>query len=139
MTPQVNLPAAPNLDFGNIVYIFFIFSYKCTNAFLSWDFRQRCLICTSVTSLCICRIEAGTRGVTGPKNASLTISALSSPLTMIRIFFACMIVPIPIVYACLGTSSADAKKRLFASIVLSVRSTQCVVLSNASAGSLNPI
>ena len=38
-----------------------------------------------------------------------------------------------------GTSSADAKKRLFASIVLSVRSTQCVVLSNASAGSLNPI
>ena len=52
---------------------------------------------TRITSLCICRIEAGTSGVTGPKKALRTMSALSSPLTTTRIFLACMIVLIPMV------------------------------------------
>ena len=64
---------------------------------------------------------------------------LKRQYTVVGIFFACMIVLIPIVYACFGTSSADAKNLLFASIVLSVRSTQCVSFSNASPGSLKPI
>ena len=50
-----------------------------------------------------------------------------------------MIFLIPIVYACFGTSSSEAKNRLFASIVLSVKSTQCVSFSKAAPGSLNPI
>ena len=51
----------------------------------------------TVTSGCICKIDAGTDGVTGPLNALFTISALSSPLTTTTIFFALIIVPIPIV------------------------------------------
>ena len=91
------------------------------------------------TSLWNWRIDAGTSGVTGPKNAFATMSAFASPFTTRRIFFARMIVPMPIVYACLGTSSADAKNLLFASIVLSVRSTQCVFCAKEASGSLNPI
>ena len=42
-------------------------------------------------------------GVMGPKKAFCTISALSSPLATINIFFACIMVLIPMVYACNGT------------------------------------
>ena len=63
-------------------------------------------------------------------------TALSSPLTTTKIFFARMIVPIPMLYACFGTSSADSKNRLLASIVLSFKSTQCVGSTKLSPGSL---
>ena len=66
-------------------------------------------------------------------------SALSSPLATTRIFLACMIFLIPNEYAWRGTSASEAKKRLFASIVLSVRSTQCVSFLNTVPGSLNPM
>ena len=52
---------------------------------------------TTVTSLWNCRIDAGTWGVTGPVRDFAMISALSAPEATRRIFFAFMIVPIPIV------------------------------------------
>ena len=94
---------------------------------------------TSVTSLCNCNTDAGTCGVIGPKNASRTISALPSPFATIKIFFACIMVLMPIVYACFGTSSAEAKNLLFASMVDWVKFTQCTSLSKDSDGSLKPI
>ena len=50
-----------------------------------------------------------------------------------------MIVWIPMVYAWVGTSSMEAKKRALALMVDSVRSTQWVPLGNTSAGSLKPM
>ena len=86
-----------------------------------------------------CKILPGTFGVTGPFTTSFRISALFSPFTRSTIFFARIIVPIPIETAFLGTSSFFSKKRLFASIVLSVRSISPVTFVNSSAGSLNPM
>ena len=54
------------------------------------------------------------------------ISRLSAPVTTMTIFFAAMIVPIPMVKAALGTSSIESKKRLFASMVISVSFTSWV-------------
>ena len=42
-------------------------------------------------------------------NDFFTASALSSPLIIMRIFLADIIVPIPMVYACFGTCSFDSK------------------------------
>ena len=58
-------------------------------------------------------MEAGTIGVTGPVKAVFTMSALASPLTTTRICLAAMMLPMPIVMALRGTSSAEAKKREF--------------------------
>ena len=94
---------------------------------------------TIVTSGCNLKIVPGTFGEICPQIVSFNACALSSPLTTTKIFFARMIVPIPMLYACFGTSSADSKNRLLASIVLSFKSTQCVGSTKLSPGSLNPI
>ena len=52
---------------------------------------------TRMKSGCICRMLAGTSGVTGPKNAFLMISALPTPLATIRTLRACMMVLMPMV------------------------------------------
>ena len=52
---------------------------------------------TSVKSGCICRMLAGTSGVTGPKNAFLTISALPAPFATMSTLRACMMVLMPMV------------------------------------------
>ena len=52
---------------------------------------------TRMKSGCICRMLAGTSGVTGPKKAFLTISALPAPLTTISTLRACMMVRMPMV------------------------------------------
>ena len=52
---------------------------------------------TSVKSGCICRMLAGTSGVTGPKNAFLMISALPLPLATMSTLRACMMVLMPMV------------------------------------------
>ena len=52
---------------------------------------------TSTKSGCICRMLAGTSGVTGPKKAFLTISALAAPLTTSSTLRACMMVRMPMV------------------------------------------
>lgn len=46
---------------------------------------------------CSCRMEAGTRGVTGPRRAWRRISALPFPLTTIRIRRACIMSRMPMV------------------------------------------
>ena len=84
-------------------------------------------------------MEAGTSGVTGPKKAFFTISALWAPSTTTSTLRAAMMVPMPMVYAWRGTSSMLSNRRLFAWMVLSVRSTQCVAFGNVSSGSLKPI
>ena len=84
-------------------------------------------------------MEAGTSGVTGPKKARRTISALSEPLATTRISLAAMMVPMPMVYASRGTSSMESNRRELALMVLSVSSTQCVSLGNSGAGSLKPM
>ena len=53
----------------------------------------------TVRSGCSCRIDAGTVGVMGPKNAFSRISFFALPLAMSRTFFACIIDPIPMVIA----------------------------------------
>ena len=55
------------------------------------------------------------------------------------IFRAAMTVPTPIVTAAVGTSSMDEKKRLFASRVISVSLTSCVMTGKWSHGSLKPM
>ena len=52
---------------------------------------------TRMKSGCSCRMLAGTSGVTGPKKAFLTISALPAPLTTISTLRACMMVRMPMV------------------------------------------
>ena len=52
---------------------------------------------TRMKSGCSCRMLAGTSGVTGPKRAFLTISALPAPLTTISTLRACMMVRMPMV------------------------------------------
>jgi len=52
---------------------------------------------TRVKSGCICRMEAGTSGVTGPKKDYLMISALSLPEAISRTLRAFMMVPTPMV------------------------------------------
>ena len=52
---------------------------------------------TRMKSGCSCRMLAGTSGVTGPKKAFLTISALPTPLTTISTLRACMMVRMPMV------------------------------------------
>ena len=52
---------------------------------------------TSVKSGCICRMLAGTSGVTGPKNAFLMISALPAPFATMSTLRACMMVLMPMV------------------------------------------
>ena len=52
---------------------------------------------TMVQSGCICRMEAGTSGVTGPKKARLMISALPAPLATSSTLRACMMVLMPMV------------------------------------------
>ena len=52
---------------------------------------------TTVTLGCSCSTDAGTYGVTGPKNASRTICALSTPLATTRMARAFMMVPMPMV------------------------------------------
>ena len=54
---------------------------------------------TKVTSLWNCRMDAGTSGVTGPKKAFFTASALSFPEAISRIFFAFRMLPMPMVKA----------------------------------------
>src|SRR5699024_1963017 len=92
-----------------------------------------------VTSLCICKKEAGTSLVTSPCNTLLKISAFFSPCTSKMIFLASIIVPMPIVIASVGTSSILLKKRAFASIVVLAKSTTCVRDFTSDPGSLNPI
>ena len=67
------------------------------------------------------------------------MSFFAFPLAMSRIFFACMMDATPIVMAFFGTSSMLAKKREFASIVLSASDTVCVSAVKKPSGSLNPI
>ncbi len=52
---------------------------------------------TRMKAGCSCRMLAGTSGVTGPKKAFLTISALPAPLTTISTLRACMMVRMPMV------------------------------------------
>ena len=52
---------------------------------------------TRMKSGCICRMLAGTSGVTGPKKAFLMISALPAPLATISTLRACMMVLMPMV------------------------------------------
>ena len=52
---------------------------------------------TRMKSGCSCKMLAGTSGVTGPKKAFLTISALPAPLTTISTLRACMMVRMPMV------------------------------------------
>ena len=63
------------------------------------------------------RIEAGTSGDLAEESTLYDICLVFHHLSLSVSSFACMIVLIPIVYACFGTSSADAKNLLFASIV----------------------
>ena len=52
---------------------------------------------TRMKSGCICRMEAGTSGVTGPKKAFFTMAALSLPLATSSTLRACMMVLMPMV------------------------------------------
>ena len=52
---------------------------------------------TRMKSGCSCRMLAGTSGVTGPKKAFLTISALPLPFATMSTLRACMIVLMPMV------------------------------------------
>ena len=69
-------------------------------------------------------MEAGHCGVTGPLIAAARALALFLPLATRRMVFALIILPVPIEIALRGTSSSLAKKRLFAWMVASVRSTR---------------
>ncbi len=62
-----------------------------------WQRAPASLSTTTVTFGWKCRMEAGTSGVTGPKKARRTISALSEPLATTRISSAAMMVPMPMV------------------------------------------
>ncbi len=62
-----------------------------------WQRAPASLSTTTVTFGWNCRMEAGTSGVTGPKKARRTISALSEPLATTRISLAAMMVPMPMV------------------------------------------
>ena len=52
---------------------------------------------TRVKSGCICRMLAGTSGVTGPKESLLHDLGLAGPLTTISTLRACMMVLMPMV------------------------------------------
>ena len=52
---------------------------------------------------------AGTSGVTGPQKALRTAAFFSRPLARISTRRACMIWPIPMVSACLGTCPDSGK------------------------------
>ena len=82
---------------------------------------------------------AGSRGVTGPRSMARTVSALSAPVAIIRMRFACMMVPMPMVTALSGTSSGLSKKRALAWRVMSVSSTMWVSRLKVSSGSLKPM
>ena len=71
------------------------------------------LIYTASSIATVFFITAGTFGVIGPKKASFTIFLLFSPVTIRSTFFDCIILLIPMVIACFGTSSIDGTGSFF--------------------------
>ena len=67
------------------------------------------------------------------------VCAFFGPFASSTIFFAFMMVPMPMVSAFFGTWSIDSKKRAFASMVFWVKSTTWVFSGNSSHGSLKAI